>query len=523
MSPFMNNKTIRYLLYSLAFLPILIFRDFSPDNELRYLSIADEALHNGTLFTFYNHGLIYADKPPLYLWIVMLGKTIFGVHNMFFLSIFSFVPALVVVYLMDKWVGNLLSEKERLMGELMLMTCGFFIGTAIVLRMDMLMCMFIVLALYTFFRMYSGNGNRRDSWLFPFFVFMALFAKGPMGIIVPLVSTVVFLILKKQLKTIGRYWGWKTLVVLFALCGAWFSGVYAEGGSTYLDNLLFNQTVNRAVNSFHHKEPFFYYFITIWYSLVPWSLLVITILLYGLKKRIVSTDLERFFLSITLSTFTILSLFSSKLAVYLLPAFPFFVYLSLLWFKKLGSPRWMYFLMGIPAGLLCIALPGIIIARYFLDASALSSSYILYFAALMLSVTGILTLRYLYQRQINVGIITMACGLLIAIFTVSLAIPQYNSMIGLNELCNQAKVTALKKGGVNYYYCEMTKGDNLDVYLGKPLKMLRISDLYKKDKIQTPAILFTWNKAIERNDSIQVFIKKKKISRTGKYYYVEIE
>jgi len=523
MNQYMNSKAIRYILYSLAFLPIFIFRDFSPDNELRYLSIADEALRNGSIFTFFNHGLIYADKPPLYLWIVMLGKTIFGYHSMFFLSIFSFVPALVVVFVMDKWVGNLLSEKERLIGELMLLTCGFFIGTAIVLRMDMLMCMFIVLALYTFFRMYSGEGKPRDSWLFPIFVFMALFTKGPMGIIVPLVSTVVFLILKKELKTIGRYWGWKTLAVLLTLCGAWFAGVYAEGGSSYLNNLLFNQTVNRAVNSFHHKEPFYYYFVTIWYSLAPWSFLVIGILWVGLKKRMASTDLERFFLAITISTFAILSLFSSKLAVYLLPAFPFLVYLSLLWFRKLGSPRWIYILVGIPAGLLCMALPGIIIAQYFISISALSSSYIVLFSALILSGTGILTLRYLYKHQLNVGLITMGTGMLMAVFTVSLAVPRYNSMIGLSQLCNQAKETATKKGGVNYYYCEMTKGDNLDVYLGKPLKKLKISDLYKTNKIKTPAILFTWNKAIERNDSIQVFIKGKKTCQTGIYYSIEIE
>ena len=216
MDRYLNNKYIRYILYLMAVMPIFIFRDFTPDNELRYLSIADEALRNGSFFTFTNHGMIYADKPPLYLWIVMLGKVLFGYHNMLFLSGFSFIPALVVVFVMDKWVGNVLSENERLTGQLMLMTSGFFIGTAIVLRMDMLMCMFIVLALYTFFRMYTGEGKPRDSWLFPIFIFMAIFSKGPMGLIVPLVSTVVFLILKKETKSIGKYWGWKTLVVLLA-------------------------------------------------------------------------------------------------------------------------------------------------------------------------------------------------------------------------------------------------------------------------------------------------------------------
>ena len=293
---FTKSEALRYGLYVLAVLPIFIFRDFTLDNELRYLSIADEALSNGSIFTFTNHGIPYADKPPLYLWIVMLGKLLFGNHNMLFLGIFSFAPALVILYTMDKWVKSFLSGSERLLGQLMLITIGYFLGAALVLRMDMLMCMFIVLSLYTFFRMYSGAGKRWDSILFPIFVFMALFSKGPVGIIIPLVSTLVFLIVKGEIKSMGKYWGWKTLGVLLTLCGAWFTGVYAEGGSQYLDNLLFNQTFNRAVDSFHHKEPIYYYLMTIWYSLAPWSLLYAGILIMGLKMKLVTTDIERFFL-----------------------------------------------------------------------------------------------------------------------------------------------------------------------------------------------------------------------------------
>ena len=48
-------KANKYLLLLLAFLPLLFFRDFTPDNELKYLSIADEAIRNGNFFTFTNH------------------------------------------------------------------------------------------------------------------------------------------------------------------------------------------------------------------------------------------------------------------------------------------------------------------------------------------------------------------------------------------------------------------------------------------------------------------------------------
>ena len=69
-------------IWLIALLPIMLLRDFTPSNELRYLSIVDEALRNGTLFTFSHQGVPYADKPPLFFWLMMIGKLILGGHYM---------------------------------------------------------------------------------------------------------------------------------------------------------------------------------------------------------------------------------------------------------------------------------------------------------------------------------------------------------------------------------------------------------------------------------------------------------
>lgn len=50
------KRYIAYAIFCIALLPVLLFRDFTPDNELRYLSIADEAIRSNTFFTFTNHG-----------------------------------------------------------------------------------------------------------------------------------------------------------------------------------------------------------------------------------------------------------------------------------------------------------------------------------------------------------------------------------------------------------------------------------------------------------------------------------
>ena len=524
LSSLFNLKSFRYSLFILAVLPLCLFRDFTIANELRYLSIADEALRAGSIFTFTNHGVDYADKPPLYFWIVMAGKLIFGKHSMLFLVIFSFVPALVILNIMDKWVRNLLTQNERVLAQLMLITSTYFLGPAVYLRMDMLMCMFIVLSLYSFFKMYSGSTKKRYAWLFPVYVFLALFTKGPVGIIVPLASTLVFLFIKRDLKSIGHYWGWKTLSIILVLCGMWFAGVYKEGGSEYLENLLFHQTYGRAVNSFHHSEPFYYYFLSILYSLAPWSLLIVGVIISGLIRKSVNTDTERFFLVTALSTFTVLSLFSSKLAIYLLPAFPFFVYLSALWMSKSGYQLWMFLLASVPAFILLMTLPAVIVASAFVLPEGIDISAFVFLAALILSVSGILAARFLFKRNLNSSLLTMCIGILLFIFTVSFSVPKYNYLIGLGELCNKAMERASSHNNSNFYHCKVFRGANMDVYLGKELHKLEIKDLYSPDsKIETPAILFLGNKAVERSDSLKLYMKGKYVFKSGNYSFVEIE
>ena len=107
-------KIGRYFILLILVIPVLILRDFTPNNELKYLSIVDEALRDGHFFTFYHQGELYADKPPLYFWLLMLSKWIWGEYNMFGLSLFSIIPALISIYIMNKWGDPLRGRCQRL-------------------------------------------------------------------------------------------------------------------------------------------------------------------------------------------------------------------------------------------------------------------------------------------------------------------------------------------------------------------------------------------------------------------------
>lgn len=519
----MKKNSLYYL--SLAFLlvllPVMLLRDFTPSNELRYLSIADEALREGHLFAFTNQGEAYADKPPLYLWIVMLGKILFGEHHMWFLSLFSVLPALGILATMDRWVSPVLDERGRMTATLMLMTCGLFLGLAVFLRMDMLMCLFITLALNFFWRMYANGGKARsERVLFPLFVFLGLFTKGPVGILVPLLTTLVFLTVRRELKTCGRYWGWRTWAIIGAGCALWFTAVWLEGGKEYLNNLLFHQTLDRAVDAFHHKESVWYYFVSMWYSLAPWSLLIIGVIGIALLRRMKLTPLEQFFLTVILTTLTMLSVFSSKIAVYLAPTFPFFVYLTVLLLSRMHTTAWMKATVALPAFVWMAVLTALVVLMYLPEFALIRNGWCVAAAGILFA-TGLTALRLLHKhRTLHRPIHVLATGLMLASCFGGFALPELNVEIGYGDLCREAARIARTNSTPTFYTWGMHRPEAMDVYLGEDIVEVTTDDLLSG---QYPnGVLMLPIRKLSRDTELQRFITPKPQHKVGKYLLVEI-
>lgn len=536
----MKQQWLRFLLIFLALLPILILRDFTPDNELKYLSIADEAIKNGNIFAFYNHGVAYADKPPLYLWAIMLGKLLFGTHCMFFISLLSVIPAFITLFVMGKWCRRYLTLNETINAEMMLVTSVYFLAPIIVLRMDMLMTMFITLSLYTFYKMYEydhyGNSSlsgyrsvkekeyTRQKWQLALFIFFALFTKGPIGILMPLLSITVFLLINGEIRTIGRYLGWRCWALLGSLCAVWFTCVYLDGGPEYLNNLLFNQTVNRAVDAFHHKKPFYFYGVSYWFSLAPWSLLAFIVILLGYLGKYIKTTLLKFFATTVATTVIMLSMISSKLEIYMLPCFPFIIYGAAILLTKVKESVWVRISVAVPAVLFILAFSGSLVACTLFNEELpeiiCSLRAPLYLFTAILGIGGALALFYIFRRK-NIGnaINSTAISMLLLIFAVSFSMPQLNREIGLKEGCNKAMQIAKEKGIENYSYYRFKTGDNLDVYLNRQLQELEPEQLHELSN----TILFVKGKYIQRDSLLNRATKGKECFKYGGYSIIPFE
>ena len=469
-----------FVFCAVCLLPMMAMRDFTPSNELRYLSIADEAIANGHLFAFYNHGIPYADKPPLYFWIVMLCRLLFGHHSCLALSMFSLIPAFAIVGIMDRWVMKGKSAMNRMSVAGMTLTCVMFLGTMVVLRMDMLMCLFIVLALWTFYRMYTGEGSRRqDSLTLPLWIFLALFTKGPVGLLMPPLAIAVFLAVKRDWKGFRKYLGLKTWGIIAALSAVWLTCVWLEGGTEYINNLLFKQTVGRAVNAFTHARPFWFYLVTLLWCLAPYTLLLIGSFMAsllpvrkaGAEK---SSDLEILFLCTIISTAAMLSSFSSKLPIYLVPVLPFCVYLFPTVLDRIGERGWMRWSVGIfQILLLCAGIATLLFLSGSVTipaAASLQDEYSFAREAPVVNAVILLTLAnamgtwFLIKRKsVNIPVLLLSAGLFLAAFSASAVLRDLNPYIGYGSICSRVPE------GTDVATIFLHRPENIDVYTGRQI------------------------------------------------------
>ena len=488
-SPFLRKPEIQLTLILamvlIAVIPIIIYRDFTPSNELRYLSIADESLETGRWWAFTNHGAPYADKPPLYLWCIMLGKWLSGCHRMWLYSLFSIIPAFITGIVMFRWTLEELDEKFRTASLMMLFSCGLFAGMVFTLRMDMLMTMFIVLALRSFRRleMSEEKPGMRPRLLFALWIFLAVFSKGPMGILIPLAATTAWLALTRRMRLWTRAWGWPTWCLLVALCAGWFGAVYAEGGTEYLDNLLVHQTVGRAVNSFHHKRPFWYYLVSLTYTLLPWTFVIFGAMVYGIRKyRRSGESLFDYFLVIVLVTFVLLSLISSKLQVYMLPAYPFMVYAGAMVCCRHKDSGLVKAGIAVPAAILlliAVAEPLVSGTEWFASFGIdLDSIPDIRFAWYVMMSGGFLTLLCLYRdRSVSRAIDTLSLTVLGLVFVGGFAIRGLNADMGYKAISEEALALREAHPAAGIMTWKLHRPDNIDVYLdGVPFRMVEPSD-----------------------------------------------
>jgi 4-amino-4-deoxy-L-arabinose transferase-like glycosyltransferase len=318
-----NIKIIALLaLFGVVMLGNLGGWELNGADEPRYAQIAREMLETGQYIVPHLNGEIYPDKPPLFFWLISFAAMPSGDVSAFEARLPSVLAGLGLILLTYLFAARLFDPGTGLLAAGMLFCCEQFFSTTTSSHFDTILAFWTTLALLLFYIGYT-RAEKEKKYILGAYGAMgaALLTKGPVGLIIPLASMLLFVLARKEFGRIKDLHISKGLVIAVGIIAAWLIPACIMGGEAYTQNILFKQTVGRTVESFAHKEPFYYYLFDFPVDFLPWSLFVPAVAVYFWKYRSRNKEilLPLVWVAFTFGMFTLVS---GKRNLYLLPLYP---------------------------------------------------------------------------------------------------------------------------------------------------------------------------------------------------------
>ena len=321
-------------------------RDPWPADEPRFALIAQDMLRSGDWLIPRVGGDLYADKPPLYFWLMAASMAVTSSLRVGFLlpSLLAGVGTVLLVYdLLRRARGR----EVALAGAFVLLLTVQFIAMAREAKIDGVLCFVTMLSLYGLLRhLLLGPA---PGW------FVAGWAAAGLGVItkgvgfLPLLALLPFVLLARRgwpaaVPRVGGLWMPGVAAMLVAI-GLWFVPMMlatAAGGDllAYRNEILFKQTVTRYSDAWHHNEPP-WYFLT---NVIPVMWLPLVALVPWLWPRWRAALRQRdTFVAVLLAWVVIVVAFfsasSGKRGLYILPAVPALAMAAAPWLPELLRAR----------------------------------------------------------------------------------------------------------------------------------------------------------------------------------------
>jgi 4-amino-4-deoxy-L-arabinose transferase-like glycosyltransferase len=318
----MRSSRVYFVLAAVGlilFIPALFFRDLWKPDEPRYAQASREMVETGEWIVPHLNGKTYAHKPPLVFWMAAgLREIGVGPNGGRLVSMLAGIATMLLVASLGmRWFSAL----TGLLAGLILATSFEYAWMARNGGLDVPLTFLTTLGVWAYVR-----GGRL---LFLLYVAASLsvLVKGPVGILFVLLGVVALRVAKVPVDTKGwRHVLWGVPLMLLVIA-AWVAPACIRGGEAYTQELLFKQNVGRAVQSWSHKRPFFYYVAHMPEMFAPWIVIAIPAAMRGWQRR----RKDRAILAMLLwfaAGLLIFSAISGKRVRYLLPIYPAFALIT---------------------------------------------------------------------------------------------------------------------------------------------------------------------------------------------------
>ncbi len=336
-----------------------LFLDLMDVDASQYASISMEMAQNGQWLQVQHRHADYLDKPPLLFWTSAASFLLFGLHNWSY-KLPSFMGALAGVYAVYRFCRLFYSPETARHAAFMLAASVGGLLLCNDVRTDTLLLGMTACAVWQLAAYVAPGTENRNRWgsllLAGLFTGLAMLAKGPIGLIVPLFALGAHLALRRDWR---QLWRWQWLVglgvsalVLLPMC--W--GLYQQydlhpdkviNGRTGVSGLYFffwEQSFGRITgeNVWKNDTSAFYFLHVYLWAFLPWSLLLVG----AIWRRIAELFRQKFYLMLSdeafslggfVLTFVALSMSRYKLPHYIFITLPWAAVLTARWLGQLSA------------------------------------------------------------------------------------------------------------------------------------------------------------------------------------------
>lgn len=319
-------------------------RPLALPDEGRYVGVAWEMLRSGDWLTPTLNGLPYFHKPPLFYWITATALAVFG--NVEWAA------------RMAPWLGGcLMSAAVLLFGRrhaglgptrdwlaVLLLVPLAYIGAQYA-NLDMLVagCITATVLAFAHALLLPAGDPGRDRWRLAGAALagLAVLAKGLIGIVLPGLVLLAWLLAARRPRDILALFWWPVLLVFLVVASPWFLLMqqrFPEFAHYFFGVQHFGR-FTQAEQTFNNLRPFWFYPLVLAVLGLPWSL-------WLLRRAPGTADDQarrvRLLMWVWLAAITgFFSLPKSKLVGYILPAVPPLAFLlSLRWRAALDAGGW---------------------------------------------------------------------------------------------------------------------------------------------------------------------------------------
>lgn len=281
-------------------------RELYVGDETKYTQVVRE-MRAGSFLLPTLGGTPFTHKPPVHFWIVDLLTYPFGVYSIWPFVIPSLVAFALLLWLLDRMGGA--------MAAFVAGTSLMLWGSAQTARMDLEFNAMLVLAAWMIERFFDRD-DFRSLMVAAVATGVATLIKGPMA---PVIAICLFAFESIRRRRAPRLRELAAVAVVIAIPLLWFVPALILGGEPFWREVFYKQTVGRAVGSWVHRSPPWFYIVRSPLTLMPWFFLFVVAIVAAYKR---ADARAKFAVSWLLAVIVPYTLLSSKLDVYMMAALP---------------------------------------------------------------------------------------------------------------------------------------------------------------------------------------------------------